>query len=181
REALSVRRPWAPPDTAPWCPRRLGGDQVRLPRHRGAGRGDPDEDGGAGGARVALGMHADLLRQPVALLAVAGSTRGDDVLPYRLAATAPGDDVVDGQARLAGTAVLTGPAVAGEHSLAGDPAAVDVARDADEGDQPDHLGPVDPHRLGAKHAFAVLKHLCLLLQDQDQRPSNGAHVERLIA
>src|SRR5262249_9753019 len=114
-------------------------------------------------------------------LAVAGSTRGDDVLPYRLAAPAPGDDVVDGQARLAGTAVLTGPAVAGEHSLAGDPAAVDVARDADEGDQADLLGPVDPHRLGAKHAFAGFEHLCLLLQDQDQRPSNGAHVERLIA
>ena len=82
---------------------------------------------------------------------------------------------------LLGAAVLADPAVAGEHGLAGDPAPVDVARNADEADQADHLGAVEPHRLRAQHAVALLEHLGLLLQDQDQRAADGADVERLVA
>ena len=82
---------------------------------------------------------------------------------------------------LAGAAVLAGPAVARQHRLAGDPAAVDVARDAHEADQPDHLGPVEAHRLGAQDVVAALEHLGLLLQDQHQGAADGADVERLVA
>ena len=58
---------------------------------------------------------------------------------------------------------------------------VDVAGDAHEADQADHLGPVDAHGLGAEHVVAALEHLRLLLEEQDQRPAHGADVERLVA
>src|SRR5512134_2987437 len=103
-------------------------------------------------------MHPDLLREPVSLPAVAGCAGGDDVLPYRLTAAAARDHVVHGQARPVGAAVLAGPAVSGEHRLAGDPAPVDVPGDADEADQPDHLWPVEPHRLRAEDAVTLLEH-----------------------
>ena len=136
---------------------------------------------GPGGRGVALGMHADLVGETVALLAVAGRAGGNDVLPDRLTAAAPRNDMVHGETRLARAAVLTGPAVARQHGLAGDPAAMDVARDPDEADQPDHLRPVESHRLRAQNAVTALEHLGLLLEQEDQGAPHGADVEGLVA
>ena len=83
--------------------------------------------------------------------------------------------------RLVRAAVLAGPAVAGEDGLAGDAPAVDVARDADEADQADHLRAVEPHGLGAQDVVSVLEHLRLLLEEEDERPSHRADVEGLVA
>ena len=85
---------------------------------------------GLGVPRLLEQAHPDLARQRVALAAVAGRARGDDVLPARGAALGARDHVVDGQVR-ARAAVLAGPVVAGEHGPAGDLAPVGVARDAD--------------------------------------------------
>src|SRR5512144_1775904 len=126
-------------------------------------------------------MHPDLVGEAVALLAIARSAGGDDVLPDRFASATARDDVVDRQAWPARAAVLAGPAVPGQDRLARDAAPVDVSRDPHEADQADHLRPVDAHRLGAENVVATLEHLGLLLQDEDQRPAHRADVEWLVA
>src|SRR5687768_15855336 len=95
-------------------------------------------------------MHRRLARHPVALLAVAGSAGGDDVLPYGLAAAAAGDDVVDGQPGRLVAAVLTRVGVAREHGLTGDLPPVDVARDPHVADQADHAGALELDLLGVQ-------------------------------
>ena len=75
----------------------------------------------------------------------------------RLAAAAARDHVVDGQPGLSLAAVLARPRVAGEHRLAGDLAPVDVARDPNVGDQPDHDRALEREALGAQAALAVLE------------------------
>ena len=103
-------------------------------------------------------MHTGLVRRPVALAAVARGAGGDDVLPDRQAAAAARDDVVDGQAVGLVAAVLAGPRVAGEDGLAGDLAAVDVARDPDVAHQPDHAGALEREALGVELALVALEH-----------------------
>src|SRR5215210_5726684 len=110
--------------------------QVLLPGRRDRRRGELDEDVRARDPRLHARMHVDLVREAVALAAVAGRARGDDVLPARAAALRARDHVVDGEAR-ARAAVLAFPAVAGEHRAARDLALVRVARDADVRDEPD--------------------------------------------
>ena len=134
---------------------------------------------GLGDPRLDARVHVDLVRQPVALAAVARRAGRDDVVPARRAALRARDHVVDGEAG-AGAAVLALPAVAGEHGAAGDLPLVRVARDLHVGDEPDHdrlgeraVGPVQ--RLAAD-----LDHLGLVLQEQDRRAAHGAHVDGLI-
>src|SRR5262249_30042837 len=130
--------------------------------------------------RPALGMHASLAGEHAPLLAVARSAGGDDVLPHRLAAATSRDHVVDGQPRLRRAAVLTRPRIAREHRLAGDLAPMDVAGDADVGDEADHDRPLESHALGVELALAALDDLGLRLQDQHGRPADRAHVDRLV-
>src|SRR5581483_7619795 len=111
--------------------------EVRLPGDWNRGAGHVDENRGAGRAGLLEQAHTDLIRERVALAAVAGGAGGDDVVPTRAAALGPGDHVVDGEVG-ARAAVLAGPVVAGEHGPAGDLAPVRVARDPNVGDQADH-------------------------------------------
>src|SRR5205823_1060846 len=89
--------------------RRLG--QPLTPRRRDRRRRDVDEDLWVWGAGLARRVHVRLDRRHVALAAVAGRARGDDVLPARRPTLAARDHVVDGEVR-ARAAVLAGPAVA---------------------------------------------------------------------
>lgn len=101
-------------------------------------------------------MHVDLAGEAVALAAVARGAGGDDVLPDRLAAAAPWDHVVDGEAGLGRAAVLAGPGVAGEDGAAGDLAAVGLAGDADVVDEADHVGALHRHVLGVEGGAGAL-------------------------
>src|SRR5204862_698750 len=89
------------------------------PRGRDRRARDVDEDLRVRHAWRMARVHADLLGQRVALAAVAGRARRDDVLPGRGAALRAGDDVVDGEVG-ARAAVLAGPAVAREDGSPGD-------------------------------------------------------------
>src|SRR5581483_5778406 len=71
-----------------------GGDEVLLPDRRNPRLGHVHEDRGAGGLRLALGLHARLARKAVALAPVAGGAAGHDVVPGRVAALRAGDHVV---------------------------------------------------------------------------------------
>ena len=66
--------------------------------------------------RLGHGLHAALVRQPVALAQVAARAGGDDVAPGGLAAPRAWDDVIEGQLRrrMGAPAVLAGEAVAQE-------------------------------------------------------------------
>src|SRR5688500_13651991 len=116
-----------------WAAGKLRVEQVLLPGRRDRRRGELDEDVRARRARLLARVHVDLVREPVALAAVARRAGGDDVVPARAAALRARDHVVDGEAR-AGTAVLALPAVAREHGAPGDLALVRVARDPHVGD-----------------------------------------------
>src|SRR3954453_13923834 len=111
--------------------------EVLLPGRRDRRRGELDEDVGVRRARLLARVHFDLVREPVALAAVARSARGDDVVPARSAALRARDHVIDREAR-AGPAVLALPAVPGEDGAARDLALVRVTRDPYVGDEPDH-------------------------------------------
>src|SRR3954454_12354783 len=126
-------------------------------------------------------MHARLARRLVALPAVTGGTRGDDVLPHRLPAAAARDHVVDREASRLAPAVLARPGVASEHRLTGDLAPVHVARDAHVADEPDHAGSLKREAFRVKRSLAALEDLRALLQHQHGGPSDVADVDRLIA
>src|SRR5688572_13375362 len=119
-----------------WAAGKLRVEQVLLPGRRDRRRGELDEDVRARRAGLLPRVHVDLVREPVALAAVARRAGGDDVVPARAAALGAWDHVVDREARTR-PAVLALPAVAREHRAAGDLALVGVARDADVGDEPD--------------------------------------------
>src|SRR4051794_26039519 len=87
--------------------------------------------------------------------------------------------MVDGQTR-ARTAVLAGPAVAGEDGAAGDLAAVDVPRYADVLAQADDGRPGHRHALGMQLAVGALDDLRLGLEQQDDGAANGADVDRFV-
>src|SRR3954465_5525829 len=153
--------------------------QVLLPGRRDRRRRELDEDVRARDPRLDPGVHVDLVRQPVALAAVARRARSDDVVPPRRAALGARDHVVDGQ-RGARAAVLARPAVAGEHGTARDLPLVRVARDLHVGDQSDDHG-LGERAVGPVQRLAAdLDHLGLLLQEQDRGAPHGAHVDGLI-
>src|SRR6185295_20097168 len=110
---------------------------------------------GGGGA---AGVHPGLLGQAVALAAIARRAGGDDVLPARVAALGPRDDVVDGEVR-ARAAVLAGPAVAREDGAPGDLAPVRVARDLHVADEPDDHRARHRRVFGAQLPLRVLEQL----------------------
>src|SRR4051794_35408256 len=126
-------------------------------------------------------MHARLARGLVPLLAIAGRAGGDDVLPHRQPAATARDHVVDGEAGGLAPAVLAGPRVAGEHSLAGDLAAMHVARDAHVPDEPDHAGPLEGEALRMEGALAALEDLRALLQHEHRGAPDVADVDRFVA
>ena len=78
-------------------------------------------------------------------------------------------------------AVLAGPGVAGEHRLAGDLAAVDVAGDADVAHQPDDAGALEREALGVEGALAALEDLRALLEHEHGGAPDVADVDRLVA
>src|SRR5215213_3530712 len=152
--------------------------EVGAPGAGNARAGDLDEDVGPRRAGGALRDHSRDVGEGVALAAVAGGAGGDDVLPAGVPAFGARDHVVDRQLA-AGAAVLAGPVVAGEDRAAGDLAAVRVAGDAHVADEPDHDRPRNGAAARMQHELAVLEHLGLLLQEQHDRPSDGADVDRL--
>src|SRR4029453_17037854 len=85
--------------------------QVLLPGRRDRRRRELDEDVRARDPRLDARVHVDLVREPVALTAVARRAGGDDRVPARRVALGARDYVIDGQAR-AGAAVLALPTVA---------------------------------------------------------------------
>src|SRR5437868_8599116 len=114
------------------CPMRPVPDgalrrEILLPGDRDGRAGHVDEHRGAGRAGLLEQAHADLIREGIALAAVARSARGHDVVPARAAALGARNYVVDGEVRTR-AAVLAGPVVAGEHSATGDLAAMRVPR-----------------------------------------------------
>ena len=155
--------------------------QIRLPRHRDTGRGDPDEHRRPRRPRVIGRMHRGLARHPVALAAVARRAGGDDVLPRRRPAAAAGDHVVDGQPGGLAAAVLAGVGVASEHRLAGDLAPVHVARDADVANQPDHARAIELEPLGVQRPLPPLDHLGSRLEHEHGGAPDRADVDRFVA
>src|SRR5436305_3485729 len=125
-------------------------------------------------------MHVGLARQPVALAAVAWRAARDDVVPRRRAALGARDHVVDGEVASLASAVLAGPAVAGEDRAAGDLATVRVTRNAHVGDEPDDHGSGHREALGVERPLGVLDDLGALLQYEHGGPANRAHVDRLV-
>ncbi len=157
-----------------------GGGQVLLPGRRDPGAGHLDEDGWRRRLRRCARVHLDLSRQPIALAAVAGRASGDDVLPDRLAAPAPGDHMVDGQPGLAGAAVLTGPSIAGQYRPPSDLAPVRLSWNPYVIDQPNHVGRLHGHPLRMQRPALPLQQLRFLLKEQHSGPSQRANVDRLI-
>src|ERR671937_1818195 len=100
--------------------RRREARQVRLPAARDLRRREPDEEHRCRRARLPAQLHPRFVRQLVALLQGARRARGDEVLPDRLASSAPRNDVVERQPAAGGAAVDALPAVAGKQGAAGD-------------------------------------------------------------
>ena len=109
-----------------------------------------------------------------------GRARGDDVLPDRLAAAAARDDVVERQPAAADAAVDAAPAVAREERAARD-LPLHAVRDADVGDQPDHVRPGNDVDADVSGRSSSLEHLRLALEHEHVRPPDGGHVQRLVA
>src|SRR3954447_20629714 len=84
------------------------GGEVLLPHLRHARHGDVHEDRRRRRGGLVLRVHVRLLRQPVALAAVARRAARNDVVPRRRAALRTRDHVVHRQRGVARAAVLTG-------------------------------------------------------------------------
>src|SRR5205814_2990373 len=109
--------------------------------------------------------HARLVQQPVALPEVARRTRGDDVLPDRLTASAARNDVVQRQAPCGRSAVHAGPAVTGEERATGD-LPLHGAWNPDVVDEPDDVRPRKRRRGRAEWSIEFFDHLGLPLEDE---------------
>src|SRR5438876_3759477 len=153
--------------------------EIRLPALGDRGRREPDEQHRRGHARQLAQLHRDLVQQPVALAQVARRARGDDVLPDRAAAAAARHDVVERQAPGGAAAVDAAPAVTRKERPARD-LALDPARNAHVGDEPDHVGPGIRARGGMQRDVELLEHLSLALPDENVGAADRAHVERLV-
>src|SRR5215210_3276404 len=153
--------------------------QVLLPGRRDGRRGELDEDMGARRVGLHARVHVDLVRQPVALAAVARRAGGDDVVPPRASALGARDHVVDREAR-AGAAVLALPAVARKDGAPGDLALVRIARDPHVRDEPDDHRPRQRARRPVQVAAADLDDLGLALEQEHRRSSDLADVDRLV-
>src|SRR5215216_2190901 len=95
----------------------LGSDQIGLPGDRDPRTREADEHGRPRWPRTLARVHSRFARRQASLLAVAGGTGGDDVLPHRLAPAAAGDHMIHGEARRLTPAVLARPGIPGEDRL----------------------------------------------------------------
>jgi hypothetical protein len=137
-----------------------------------------DEDVWRRRTRLPQKAHSNLARQRIALAAVAGSARCDDVLPTGGTTLRARNDVVHRQVGACAT-VLTGPVVAREHGTPGDLAAVCIPRDADVGHETNHHRSSHRSRGRAKLPFRVLDDLRFFFEQQHDRPPHRADVDRL--
>src|SRR3972149_10713844 len=101
-------------DLTPLRCRCLQAGEVLAPDVRDVLGREADEEHRSRRPRHATQAHARLLEEAGSLSVIAGSARGDDVLPHGRAPTGPWDDVVEGEPVAPGAAVGALPAVAGE-------------------------------------------------------------------
>ena len=108
----------------------------------------------------------------VALLA-----RRDDVLPHVLAAAMARHHVIEGEVVTTAAAVLAGVIVPGEHFLARH--LHDRSGPLHVVDETDDGGRLERQPLAGDEVAVLLDHTGLLLGEENDRPADVAHVERL--
>src|SRR5215831_20955239 len=154
--------------------------QVRLPAVRDPRRREVDEEHRRRRLRLGAERHRDLFGQAVPLAHVAGRARGDDVLPDRVAAPAPRNDVVERQLASCRPAVHAAPAVPGEQGPARD-LPLQRPRDPDVLDEPDYVRPRELDRRRSEGLIELLVHLGLALEHEHVGAPNGRDVQGLVA
>ncbi len=130
--------------------------------------------------RIAEQPHPAVLDRSVSLLGVTGLTGSDDVLPVRMSAPGPGDDMIDGQPLAALAAVLTGEVIPAEDvPLAeGD---LSPTRDAHESLKTDDARQGKGKTVGTDQKAILLHRLGPATENHCNGAASRANVERLIA
>jgi hypothetical protein len=158
-------------------------DVLGLRRRDAADR--PDQLDVVGLVRRMQRVHADFLRQMIALAIVAGRTRRDHVEPRIPAAARDRQDMVarqeltPAQLRLVLATVHAAIAVAREQECVGD-LATEAAWDVNESDEADNRGGLEALTLGMKYSGRVdLEDFGLAVDDKAQSSSDGQNRHRL--
>jgi hypothetical protein len=131
-------------------------------------------------SRRRVERHARLLEQTVALVVVARSARGDDVLPDGGAASRSRDDVVEREPVSGRAAIDALPTVAREQHAARDPPG-DTSGNADVRHEPNHVRPSKLRARRAEGSIVALEDLSLALPDEHVRTAKRADVQGLVA
>ena len=153
--------------------------QVAPPDLRNVLSRETDEEHRPRRSRRRVERHARLLEETVALVVVARSARGDDVLPDGGAASRSRDDVVEREPVSGRAAVDALPIVAREEHAARDPPG-DASGNADVCHEPDHVGPSKLHARRAERPIVALQDLCFALPDEHVRTAKRADVQGLV-
>jgi len=123
-----------------------------------------------GAAGVDAQLHAGGFRGAVAFFVVAFGAAADEVVPLVAPAAHAGDDVVDGEGQVGGSAIDTAVAVTREDALA---RGFEYRHGAVD-------GVIQPHYRGMAAAVLVIQRVRLAQVEHGQRPSPAGDVQRLI-
>lgn len=153
--------------------------QISPPDVRHVLRCETDEEHRPRRSRRRVERHARLLEETVALMVVARSARGDDVLPDGGAASRSRDDVVEREPVSGRAAIDALPIVAREEHAARDPPG-HASGNADVRHEPDHVRPPKLRARRAERSIVGLQDLSLALPDEHVRTAKRADVQGLV-